>query len=314
MNKETEKAIKYIGETIDLIKNYGSNKAKRSEAEEELDSFLNGYESSKLPAKPQLDEVPEYERVNYEAPTDEELNKSAQDELSYYKQSGEDGIVRENEELKRKYERDVESANTAHSEAVAATEQSYAGAKQNVDNDMLKRGLARSSIAVNKKAELENGEAAAKANLAAALNSKITEINEQLSSLDAQREKALNDFNLAYAAKLTQRITELKNERDKKQTEAIKYNNTLAEKEHEQKVNKTVKENSLYESALKQQQLESEMQNLTNADYEKIYQTIAQTLRSINMHDAREIILNNPRIAQSVSPQYYYKLYDEFCR
>lgn len=312
MAKDT--AAKYIGETIDAIKNYGSNKTKRLEAEEEIDSFLDGYESSKLPEKPRLDEVPSYERVNYEAPTDEELTKTAESELGYYKSSGEDGIVRENEELRRKYERDTANAAQAHTDAVAATEQSYAGAKQNVDNDMLKRGLARSSIAVNKRAELESGEAAAKANLAQQLSIRITEINEQLSSLDAQREKALNDFNLAYAARLTQRISELKSERDKKQTEAIKYNNTLTQKEHEQNIDKTVKENSLYESALRQQKAENEMQNLTNADYEKIYQTIAHTLRSINMHDAREIILNNPRIAQSVTPQYYYKLYDEFCR
>ena len=53
---------------------------------------------------------------------------------------------------------------------------------------------------------------------------------------------------------------------------------------------------------------------MSSADYLNVYNAIAAKLREINKNDAREIILNNPNVRESVGNTYYYKLYDEFCR
>ena len=290
----------YIRETWSSLKNGKSNKNKKDEATEEIENFISGYGKNQLPEKPRLPDVPEYERMEYDAPTDDAI--------------GESGIEKEIAALEKKYASDSEAARENNENAKKSVELGYEAAKRNTDSDMLKRGLARSSIAALSKAEIESEEASAKAGLDASLSRELNEISGKLGELSAKREEALNDFNLAYAAKLTQRITELKSERDKKVAEALKYNNTLAEKEHGAKVDKQMKESELYNDALSQKKKENELSGITESDYQNIYSQIAQKLRGLNAHDARDIVLNNPSVRKSLNNTYYYKLYDEFCR
>ena len=291
----------YIRETWSSLKNGKSNKNKKDEVTEEIENFISGYGKNQLPEKPRLPDVPEYERMEYDAPTDDAIGETAKKELESYKAQGESGIEKEIAALEKKY-------------AKKSVELGYEAAKRNTDSDMLKRGLARSSIAALSKAEIESEEASAKAGLDASLSRELNEISGKLGELSAKREEALNDFNLAYASKLTQRITELKSERDKKVAEALKYNNTLAEKEHGAKVDKQMKESELYNDALSQKKKENELSGITESDYPNIYSQIAQKLRGLNAHDARDIVLNNPSVRKSLNNTYYYKLYDEFCR
>ncbi|MCI8595407.1 MAG: hypothetical protein HFE35_01120 [Clostridia bacterium] len=304
----------YIRETWSSLKNGKSNKNKKDEATEEIENFISGYGKNQLPEKPRLPDVPEYERMEYDAPTDDAIGETAKKELESYKAQGESGIEKEIAALEKKYASDSEAARENNENAKKSVELGYEAAKRNTDSDMLKRGLARSSIAALSKAEIESEEASAKAGLDASLSRELNEISGKLGELSAKREEALNDFNLAYAAKLTQRITELKSERDKKVAEALKYNNTLAEKEHGAKVDKQMKESELYNDALSQKKKENELSGITESDYQNIYSQIAQKLRGLNAHDARDIVLNNPSVRKSLNNTYYYKLYDEFCR
>lgn len=308
-------AVEYIKETLDSIFNYKKNKKKKNDAIEQINDFINGYAEDKLPSRPKLPDVPQYERMEYEAPADEEVEKRAQDELAEYKALGERGIDNEIGELKKKYAADSENERRAHAQARESLQKSYESAKQNTDYDMLKRGLSRSSIAANKKAALERDEAAAVESLNYAFGEKLGEINRNLNELSAKREKALDEFNLSYAAKLTERINELKEERREQTEKALKYNNSLAEKEYEAKADKIAKESDLYGKELSNAQKENEFKgNVSSADYLNVYNAIAAKLREINKNDAREIILNNPNVRESVGNTYYYKLYDEFCR
>ncbi len=304
----------YIRETLDSLKNGKQNKTKKDETAEEIEKFIEDYGKGNLPEKPQLPDSPAYERMEYDAPTDEALGETAKKELEAYKAQGESGVEKEIAALEKEYAAKSDSAREKNENAKKSVELGYESAKKNTDADMLKRGLARSSIAALSKKEIELNAASAKAELDAALSRELNELDGKINELATKREEALNEFNLAYAAKLTQRITELKSERDKKTSEAIKYNNSLAEKEHKEKVDKQMKESELYGEALSQKKKEDEMSGMTESDYAAIYSQIAQKLRGINLHDARDIVLNNPNIRRSLNSAYYYKLYDEFCR
>lgn len=308
------KAAEYIREFVDALIHGDKNKRKRSEAESEITDFMENYGQSKLPEKEELPETPKYERLEYKERSDDELRESAESELSDYRNTGVKGIEKEMEALGEKYKTERENADKSYNEGVESTKKSYDEAKKATDNDMLRRGLARSSIAANKKAALESGEADAKARLYAEYSRQANEIESKINSLAAKREEAMSDFNLSYAARLTQRINELREARDKATAEAVKYNNTLAEKEYNAGVDKKMKESELYGEALSQRKSENELKKLTDSDYAAIYTEVAARLREMNKNDARDFVLSNPELRASVSSSYYYKLYDEFCR
>lgn len=307
-------AVNYIRDVIDTILHGKANKKKKDAAMAEIDEFIAGYDESKVPEKPTLPDVPSYTRMEYEAPDDDALKARAEEGLAAYKAQGEQGIDREIEAMRKQYEAQTAAAKESHEQAARETEESYAAAKEDVNNDMLKRGLARSSVAANKQAQISQSEAKAKSDLAAAYEREVRELGEKINALGVQREQALNDFDLSYATKLSARIDELKKERDDKMSEVLKYNNSLAEKEHAAMVDKQMKESDLYSEALAQAQKENGLQQRTSADYAAIYAAIAQSLRAVNGADARDMVLNNPAIRANLDSTYYYKLYDEFCR
>ena len=309
------KGVDYLREMVDSLINGKENKKKKQDAISEIDKILDAAENSVIPERPKLPDTPTYDRLEYNAPTDEELRQSAENELSDYKNKGTSGIDSEIETKKNKYEEDLSSAAAIKDEAERKTQEAYAAAVKNTDSDMLKRGIARSSIAANKRAALESESAETTSRLNEDYAKKVSEISEKISSLRFEREKALNDFNISYAAKLSERISELSAERDKKTAEALKYNNSLTEKEYGEKVDKEMKESDLYSEALSQKEKEEKLGEASGGNYGKVYAAIADKLISLNVNDARDIVLNNPRVRGAVgNTYYYYRLYDEFCR
>lgn len=307
-------ATEYIRDTWDSLVHGKKNKRKKNEAIEDINDFIENMAQNKVPDKPTLPDAPTYERATYDAPTDEQLHKSAEEEWSAYKAQGEKGIDDEIAKKRKAYEEQTEKAQKESAAEREKTSQAYAAAKQDVDDDMLKRGLARSSIAANKRVALSEKEAAALTAIADAAAQTVRELGEKIAALDGERQAALNDFNLTYAARITARINELKDERDKKQAEVLKYNNSLTEKEHAAKVDKQMKESDLYGEALSQRKQENELRQNTDGDDEKLYAAVAEKLRALNRHDARDLVLNNHTIRDKLSSTYYYRLYDEFCR
>ena len=85
----------YIRETWSSLKNGKSNKNKKDEVTEEIENFISGYGKNQLPEKPRLPDVPEYERMEYDAPTDDAIGETAKKELESYKAQGESGIEKE---------------------------------------------------------------------------------------------------------------------------------------------------------------------------------------------------------------------------
>ena len=141
-------------------------------------------------------------------------------------------------------------------------EESYSTALKDVGNSLLKRGLARSSVAANLESGIMEGQAAALASAAADLNGRLAGLEKEITDLNSEREKALSELDIARAASVTERINNLKAERDEKMKEAVKYNNTIEEKiaEYEkylseQGENSSVSDNNSYKNSAEKEKI-----------------------------------------------------------
>ncbi len=308
--------VTYIKGLLD--KATGKNKNTEKDYTDVLDKIDELYESTE-PQKPRLDEASSYERMTYDAPTDEEIAASAESSLASYAAAGKSSIDNEIASLIEKYGSEKSANGAAYQNTLKSLNEAYERAVEEVNNDALRRGLARSSIATGNAAALSREKASASAVAAADYEKVNAEIDAEIAGLEAKRQKAMDEFNIAYTAKLTEEINRLKEEREKKKAEVIKYNNTLSEKENEYAIDRAKAESELYNEALAQKKTEKELRENPDAvTQDKIYQQVYALLRdkllTLSAAEAKEEVTKNPIYHQYLSDAYYYKLYDEFTR
>lgn len=284
-----------------------------------LDKINEINSSGRLPEKPRVEAGASYERLEYDAPSDEEINNAAENSLSEYRRAGEASVENEIAALIEKYSSDKSANSEAYARTIKSLEDAYASAVEAAGNDALKRGLARSSIAANTVAALNSEKAGKAASAAESYYLAERDLEEKLAGLEVKRQKAMDDFNISYTAKLTEEINRLKAQRDELMSEALKYNNSLTEKENEEKLERQKAESELYTEALGQAKAERELQdNLSAAEQDKKYQEIYGVLRdkllTMSAQEAQNEIKNNSIYRAYLSDAYFYKLYDEFGR
>ncbi len=293
------------------------SKKKTDVLNEIAEYFDNINIAPKVPERPSVGESPTYERLSYDYLTDDEIQKTAKDLLSAYENESKSAINDDIEMQKQKLDTNATQVAKSLNSSLENIANAYKDANEDFNVDMLKRGLARSSIAVNKKAELSKAEADARVLAQNEYNKQIDDINSQISQLETKRNKALNDFNLAYATKLTQTIAELTDKRDEKKQEAIRYNNSLLEKEFNDTVSKNKTESDLYSDALNQELKEYEINTTDDAVTQrnkKAYEEVKKVLSQLSDSEARDIVLNSEIIRGNLSGYYYYKLYNDFVK
>ncbi len=267
--------------------------------------------------KPKLPVVT-LKEMSYTAPSDEDIASAAERELSQYRNDNISSITSNSE----KNETELNSKRDAYSSQlendVAALDRSYAQAAESIDNDVLKRGLGRSSIAVGQKAELENEYMQRRAEVGSDYGKKISELDAEISSVSAKLEKALNDFNIAYAAKLNETVNKLKTERDEKIAEVEKYNNDVRYKQAQLDDQRAKTESKLYSDALSQRAKENSQSMVSDERQDEIYKSIYnkmdEFLGSMSAENARLEIKNHTFYRQHLSDYYYYRLYDKYGR
>ena len=177
------------------------------------------------------------DRMEYTAPTQEEVEESAKSSLQSYLDQGKNDILEE-------YSSKVNSINDLQStnkENLSAQKDSlkntYQELKQNASEDSIKRGLARSSIIVNVLEAFDQKMLDEYSNLDREYTQKFQELEEEKSLLENQKESALKSFDISYATKLNEKIEEINNEIAEKEKEVLEYNNKIAETEAEYKLN-----------------------------------------------------------------------------
>ncbi len=308
-----------MSEFTDFLSNlFGGTKKKPDDyyaAREELGKYVENQTTGPLPKPEKLPETPKYDRLEYDSASDEELGSRAENELKDYYGSGKNAIESEIDALGKKYEAEKIAADKAAKDKTEAIYGAYGAAKESTDNDVLRRGLARSSIAALRRSELDEAAAKETAAVARELYDTALKIDKEIEGLGVKREKALNDFDIAYASKLAERIGELITERDKKAAEALKYNNSLTEKEHKAEIDRISKESDLYTKALSQKKAENELKDAAGyGEYGETYAKMRDVLAMLDPVDARKAFVNDPIYRENLNDFYYYKLYNEFAR
>ncbi len=163
-------------------------------------------------------------------------------EIDYTKESDEDIVTRAEKE--NKYNKNAEQNKLADSykaklDALTGSKQQagenlrdsykqlqelYDELRSKTENDVLKRGLARSSIAVTQLGDLDSARLTGVGELRKSYNETMNDIDIRIGALEADRENALNELDLKYATELDNRISELKTKRDKTVKEYEEYN------------------------------------------------------------------------------------------
>ena len=256
--------------------------------------------------------------LKYDAPSDEAIGKTAETELAAYKSEGEKS-VRDSADAQNKTLIDKREAyESGRNGEVSALDEQYRSAVRAVDNDVVRRGLARSSIAVVERAELEREYLSRNADIASSYGKKLAELDGEIAAYDSKLQKALDDFNLAYAAKLNQRITELKTERDKKEQEVLKYNNEVKKSQAKLDSDRAKDEYELYKAALDIEKQQNSMSGVPSERmdemYKAIYDRMDEFLGSMDKDDALIEIRNHSLYRQHLSNYYYNRLYDKYGR
>lgn len=283
----------------------GEEKAEALMTEEELTAELERIENKYAVSDSGSAGGEVYERIEYDAPTDEELKSAAGTELSVWKDESLKAIEEDAEKRRAAAESAREENARTAAEAEAETEAEYADALRAFENDMIKRGLARSSVAAGGAAEIEESRASALTDARAAAAAENSRIEEELRDLEADRERALASFDIAYAAELAERMTEMAEERDRRLAEVIEYNNRLTEQERAETAEAaeggTVRPGEVPDALRSAYNLEK-------------YNAVRAYLSGMSADEARVRVRNDPVVRDSLSDYYYYKLYAEFGR
>ena len=174
-----------------------------------------------------------YEKVDYTPATDEELVHLAESEINS-KKSGDildlDSVY--NDAVAAVGEK-TQSAEKKLSETLGDLGAVYEQLRKDAENSATERGLARSSVLSSAQTELVDAQSAATADAENEYKGQIAALDAELVRLSEEREAALGQMELEYAAELEGRIAELKSERDAEAKKYAEYNNKIAEKDRE---------------------------------------------------------------------------------
>lgn len=267
--------------------------------------------------KPELPSV-KLDYITYDPPTDDQLKQNASDSLQSYK-DGQISAIKNNSAAEAEMLAGKKDEYSAKFDAEKSQlEELYDAAARRIDNDVIKRGLARSTVATSSKGDLESEYLKKSADLNRDYGKQLADIDAQISQIDGKLKAALDDFNISYAVKLNEKLAELREERNKKTYEAVKYNNEIKAKQAQLDASKAKTESDLYSAALDRIKKENSLDGLSQSDrndlYRSVYAQMDAYLSSLDETTARLEIRNHDLFRTHLSDYYYYKLYDKYGR
>jgi hypothetical protein len=184
-------------------------------------------------------ELKEPQRITYKKMkttefSDEDLKKIAENGLKDSYLAEREGLVNDAKDKINELISNKENINNSQVKTLNDIEKTYKGLKENINNEVIKRGLQRSSIAEEQLKETESDKANQVLSLIKENERKRIEIDEQIKRYESGIDNALSDFDIGYAAKLNEKIKVLKKEQDELNREIAAYNNELTEKENKE--------------------------------------------------------------------------------
>lgn len=173
----------------------------------------------------------ELEKINYDAPSDDEIYNLAKSYVDQKYSKLAQNTKTENADKQKTLAETIKQAQQEYSAREKKRESDYEKSKNEVEDQALKRGLARSSIVLNELTDLETQKNAEINDSKNSFDEEINKINGEISDLGEKLNKSLKELDMQKAVELNEKIESLKSIRDQKSAEAIKYNNQIKEKE-----------------------------------------------------------------------------------
>jgi hypothetical protein len=267
---------------------------------------LYGKNAYNLPDKLDVSEM------EYNGMSEDQINESAKTKLAADYAAAlrliNDGAERSKQDLAGYKDK----LNAAANDTLAAVDEAYKQASDAAGNDALKRGLARSSIIVNKLAQLEGQKSAAKTDVAGQLFKNLADIDDGLDTLESKRLLAIGELDIANAAKLAQEIRDLTEKREQKLDEILKYNNSLKEKQGDYALNYAKTDSALDSDAYGRiaDDVKNGLSVQLNAQIQQEkFDRIGGFLNGLAKQDALDYLKNNEEyFTRQVGVNYYKKL------
>ena len=194
----------------------------------ELFSAIDVKYSSGLFTEP---EVPSLERLELKEVSPEDILANAKTSLEEYRVNSLNNISTTNDTKLQKLKTDETDAVLAAENKSAELIGKYDGNVETIKQDALSKGVSRSSIVNNRLASNELNKNLAVDSVRQELQYKLDTVKQSVVLLEAQRESALTNFDIAYAAKLEEKILKLTEEVESANQAIIKYNNTITTQE-----------------------------------------------------------------------------------
>lgn len=259
-------ALNKEGEVVDKLKELEKQYNESLPKEEEIDV------DALFPKESPLKEI------EYTPRSDEDIVEAAKKAVDYdkYKEVG---------KVDEKYQNAIDALAGDKQEAADTLKQSYANLeslynelREKANDDALKRGVARSSIASGKQDALSASHLKSASEVESTYGKAIASINENISKLEREKDSALGELDLKYAVELDEKIADLKKERDDTVAQYDKYNNDVRNK------------NSTYESE-RQEKIKDYLadieknkiaQQKQQAEYESAYGYSGEKLENYN--------------------------------
>ena len=293
---------------------------KKKELEDKISNINSKFDLSQSSSDVELPDELSLEKLTFEDKSKEDIEKEATDSLAGYYNNSKNAIYEDIKNEENEYMQNIDTLKKDNLDSKEQLSSYYDEAKQSASDDALKRGLARSSIVVNKLEAFDQDKLDKYAELDRTLSNSINAINFELSALKGEQEKALSNFEIEYASKLNDKIASLTQELEDKKNEVIKYNNEIEEKEkeYEQKLASFSQELAEADNDKVMDILEYATENgYTSLDRfrtEAVYYTISQYLSSLSPEDARYVLETSDTIKNSVPQEYYQKLYNDYAK
>ena len=289
------------------------DKTKAPQSVEELIGVLNGIEKSfegvtdedyypenaivKLPETLGLEkvEVPEINEDEIRKEVSEKEIKKTETEKDMLKESAnkkKDLKTEEMEETRAKAEREKEDIQNI-----------YDDYKVSVESDAIKRGLARSSVALLSLDNVEAGRAKELSRVAENLTASITGLEREIIALQEDLERSLDTLDLELADNINSEIKNRIDELEKKRREAIEFNNEVSEMEANYQIKKLANQD---EATKLEEELAKRYEGYAQADKrEKKVQTALDYFNTLNKTEALKMIISSPELAETLGDAYY---------
>ncbi len=172
--------------------------------------------------------------LTYTPLTDEELRRMAEERVSPTYSANVEAAKQAAERSKQALEQQKEQIERLYGTRRGELQELYDIERQRASDEALKRGLARSSYAADRQAQVGELEAKALQQLQSDLALDIKQIDQQIVTLEQQLADSLKRLDIDRATEIRSAIDQLKQEQENKLLQIQQYNNQLAAQERQE--------------------------------------------------------------------------------